>query len=222
MVAGKRHAEVVDLGDDGGSHRAALDGYSAPATSATCGRSRSGSVLVAYCLWAFERQARAPRRRRALVPAVDRAVRASAILRYALLRRRRRGRGARGPRRWATAVLLGSPAVLWAVLVRRWACWPRDAPTPRAAAARRLGAHRADRRRRACTPAHRPRWPGPLAAPRRRAGLIARGPRPQLRRRGPERRRRRSSTSPAVGAHRSVDPDAGLVDRRRPAQPRRA
>jgi decaprenyl-phosphate phosphoribosyltransferase len=56
MVAGKRHAEHVDLGDDGArlAHRATLEAYTLPflryvRTVASC------VAITAYCLWAFEK-----------------------------------------------------------------------------------------------------------------------------------------------------------------------
>lgn len=54
MAVGKRHAEVVSLGDDAGSHRKVLEGYT-PGFLAYLRSVSSGVVLVAYCLWAFER-----------------------------------------------------------------------------------------------------------------------------------------------------------------------
>lgn len=54
MAVGKRHAEVVTMGDHAGSHRKVLDGYS-PSFLAHLRAVSSGVVLVAYCLWAFER-----------------------------------------------------------------------------------------------------------------------------------------------------------------------
>jgi len=58
MVAGKRHAEHIDLGDDGArlAHRATLDTYTLPflryiRTVASC------VAITAYCLWAFEKAA---------------------------------------------------------------------------------------------------------------------------------------------------------------------
>jgi decaprenyl-phosphate phosphoribosyltransferase len=54
MAVGKRHAEVVTMGDDAGSHRKVLDGYT-PSFLAHLRAVSSGVVLVAYCLWAFER-----------------------------------------------------------------------------------------------------------------------------------------------------------------------
>jgi decaprenyl-phosphate phosphoribosyltransferase len=54
MAVGKRHAEVVTLGDDAGAHRKVLEGYT-PGFLAHLRAVSSGVVLVAYCLWAFER-----------------------------------------------------------------------------------------------------------------------------------------------------------------------
>lgn len=54
MAVGKRHAEVVTMGEDAGSHRKVLDGYT-PSFLAHLRSVSSGVVLVAYCLWAFER-----------------------------------------------------------------------------------------------------------------------------------------------------------------------
>ncbi len=54
MAVGKRHAEVVTMGDGAGSHRKVLDGYT-PGFLAHLRAVSSGVVLVAYCLWAFER-----------------------------------------------------------------------------------------------------------------------------------------------------------------------
>ncbi len=53
MVAGKRHAEYMELGDERAGHRATLEQYSV----AFLGYVRavaSGVALVAYCLWAFD------------------------------------------------------------------------------------------------------------------------------------------------------------------------
>ncbi len=54
MAVGKRHAEVVTMGADAGNHRRVLDGYT-PEFLAYLRSVSSGVVLVAYCLWAFER-----------------------------------------------------------------------------------------------------------------------------------------------------------------------
>ncbi|MGI9022484.1 MAG: decaprenyl-phosphate phosphoribosyltransferase [Acidimicrobiales bacterium] len=54
MVAGKRQAEHLDLGDDRGDHRTTLNTYSADYLRYV--RSVSSSVAIAaYCLWAFEK-----------------------------------------------------------------------------------------------------------------------------------------------------------------------
>lgn len=54
MVAGKRHAEHVDLRESRGAHRATLDDYSISFLGYV--RSVSSSVAIAaYCLWAFEK-----------------------------------------------------------------------------------------------------------------------------------------------------------------------
>ncbi|HEX2273911.1 MAG TPA: decaprenyl-phosphate phosphoribosyltransferase [Acidimicrobiales bacterium] len=54
MVAGKRHAEHIDLGEDRGDHRPTLDVYSSDFLRYV--RSVSSSVAIAaYCLWAFEK-----------------------------------------------------------------------------------------------------------------------------------------------------------------------
>ncbi len=54
MVTGKRHAELLEMGDDAGDHRRALDVYS----NAFLGYVRavaSSVAILAYCLWAFEK-----------------------------------------------------------------------------------------------------------------------------------------------------------------------
>lgn len=82
MAVGKRNAEVVDLGQDAGSHRKVLDGYT-PGFLAHLRAVSSGVVLVAYCLWAFERaeltDMTVPWYQMSIVPF------ATAILRYAQL-----------------------------------------------------------------------------------------------------------------------------------------
>jgi decaprenyl-phosphate phosphoribosyltransferase len=56
MVAGKRHAEQLDMGDDAGSHRATLEAYSLSYLRYI--RSTSSALAIAaYCLWAFEKEA---------------------------------------------------------------------------------------------------------------------------------------------------------------------
>jgi decaprenyl-phosphate phosphoribosyltransferase len=54
MISGKRAAEVQEMGDDASDHRAVLGAYSASYT-AYLRAVTSGAVLVAYCLWAFEK-----------------------------------------------------------------------------------------------------------------------------------------------------------------------
>jgi decaprenyl-phosphate phosphoribosyltransferase len=54
MVTGKRHAEMLDLGDDAAGHRPALGDYSASYLGYV--RAVASSVaILAYCLWAFEK-----------------------------------------------------------------------------------------------------------------------------------------------------------------------
>jgi len=56
MVAGKRHAEHLDMGDEGASHRATLQSYSLSYLRYI--RSTSSALAIAaYCLWAFEKEA---------------------------------------------------------------------------------------------------------------------------------------------------------------------
>jgi len=59
MVSGKRAAEVAEMGDDASDHRAVLGAYSASYT-AYLRSVTSGAVLVAYCLWAFEKAEAVP------------------------------------------------------------------------------------------------------------------------------------------------------------------
>ncbi len=57
IVTGKRNAELIELGDDSGSHRATLEGYTTGFLNFV--RSVSASVTItAYCLWAFEEASR--------------------------------------------------------------------------------------------------------------------------------------------------------------------
>ncbi len=55
MVAGKRHAEQLDMGDEAGAHRATLEAYSLPYLRYVRTVS-SALAIAAYCLWAFERE----------------------------------------------------------------------------------------------------------------------------------------------------------------------
>jgi decaprenyl-phosphate phosphoribosyltransferase len=87
MVAGKRHAEHLDLGVERAGHRATLSEY----TLEYLGYVRSvasGVALVGYCLWAFEKstgKAGVPWYELSIVPFV------LAMLRYALLVERGEG-----------------------------------------------------------------------------------------------------------------------------------
>jgi decaprenyl-phosphate phosphoribosyltransferase len=54
MVAGKRHAEHVDLREGRGAHRATLEEYSLGFLGYVRSVS-SGVTIAAYCLWAFEK-----------------------------------------------------------------------------------------------------------------------------------------------------------------------
>ncbi len=81
MVAGKRHAEHLDLGEDGGRHRSTLAAYS-PSFLHYVQAVSSAVAIAAYCLWAFEKAnvAEAPLWfQLSIVPLV------LGVLRYALL-----------------------------------------------------------------------------------------------------------------------------------------
>jgi decaprenyl-phosphate phosphoribosyltransferase len=81
MVAGKRHAEHVDLREGRGAHRSTLEEYSLGFLGYVRSVS-SGVAIAAYCLWAFEKAdaADAPVLfQLSIIPFV------MAILRYALL-----------------------------------------------------------------------------------------------------------------------------------------
>ncbi|HUI47122.1 MAG TPA: decaprenyl-phosphate phosphoribosyltransferase [Acidimicrobiia bacterium] len=54
MVTGKRHAEMLELGDRAGTHRVTLTAYSREFLSYVRAVASSVTVL-AYCLWAFEK-----------------------------------------------------------------------------------------------------------------------------------------------------------------------
>ncbi|QYG92658.1 decaprenyl-phosphate phosphoribosyltransferase [Iamia sp. SCSIO 61187] len=111
MAVGKRHAEVVTMGDDAGSHRKVLDGYS-PSFLAHLRAVSSGVVLVAYCLWAFERAdltgLSVPWYQMSIVPFT------TAVLRYAQLLDTGEG-GAPEELVLADRMLLGAGAV-WAAV----------------------------------------------------------------------------------------------------------
>ncbi len=81
MVTGKRHAELVELGDGAVGHRRALEMYSRSYLNYVRAVSSSVTVL-AYCLWAFEKSATVGSQvwfQLSIVPFV------LGILRYALL-----------------------------------------------------------------------------------------------------------------------------------------
>jgi decaprenyl-phosphate phosphoribosyltransferase len=54
MISGKRAAEAREMGDDATDFRSVLGAYS-PTYTAYLRAVTSGAVLVAYCLWAFEK-----------------------------------------------------------------------------------------------------------------------------------------------------------------------
>jgi decaprenyl-phosphate phosphoribosyltransferase len=54
MISGKRAAEAKEMGDGAGDFRSVLAAYSTSYTAYLRAVS-SGAVLVAYCLWAFEK-----------------------------------------------------------------------------------------------------------------------------------------------------------------------
>jgi decaprenyl-phosphate phosphoribosyltransferase len=54
MISGKRAAEAKEMGDDASEFRSVLAAYS-PTYTAYLRSVTSGAVLVAYCLWAFEK-----------------------------------------------------------------------------------------------------------------------------------------------------------------------
>jgi decaprenyl-phosphate phosphoribosyltransferase len=82
MVTGKRGAEAAEVGDDAGSVRRSLTSYT-PGFVAYLRSVSSSAVLVAYCLWAFEKAAESgadvPWYQLSIVPF------ALGILRYALV-----------------------------------------------------------------------------------------------------------------------------------------
>jgi decaprenyl-phosphate phosphoribosyltransferase len=81
VVAGKRHAELVTLGQSGAAHRATLGSYGAAFTEHVLTLS-AGVTLVAYCLWAFEDAAG---NAGGVFPALSVAPFLIAMLRYGLL-----------------------------------------------------------------------------------------------------------------------------------------
>lgn len=81
MVTGKRHAELLELGDGATTHRPALAHYSHAYLNFVRGVA-SAVAILAYCLWAFEKAAGSGREvwyELSMVPFV------LGILRYALL-----------------------------------------------------------------------------------------------------------------------------------------
>lgn len=88
MVTGKRHAELLELGDDATAHRSTLDSYSRAYLAYVRGVA-SSVAIVAYCLWAFGERSAAVGSpvwfELSVVPFV------LAILRYALLLEQGRG-----------------------------------------------------------------------------------------------------------------------------------
>jgi decaprenyl-phosphate phosphoribosyltransferase len=110
MVTGKRHAEMIELGDRAGAHRLTLTMYSREYLSFV--RAVSSSVtILAYCLWAFEKSATVGNQvwfQLAIIPFV------LGILRYALLLEQGRG-GAPEDLVLADRVLLLMGAC-WAIL----------------------------------------------------------------------------------------------------------
>jgi decaprenyl-phosphate phosphoribosyltransferase len=109
MVTGKRHAEMVELGDNAGGHRLTLAMYSREFLSYV--RAVASSVtILAYCLWAFEKSAAVGNPvwfELSIVPFV------LGILRYALLLEQGRG-GAPEELVLSDRVLLAMGA-LWAL-----------------------------------------------------------------------------------------------------------
>jgi len=87
MVTGKRHAELLELGDDAAAHRPALDMYSRSFLGYV--RAVSSSIaILGYCLWAFQESEGAGEPlwfELSIVPFV------LGILRYALLLEQGRG-----------------------------------------------------------------------------------------------------------------------------------
>jgi decaprenyl-phosphate phosphoribosyltransferase len=90
MISGKRAAEANEMGDDANEFRTVLAAYS-PSYTAYLRSVTSGAVLVAYCLWAFEKadtaaiSASIPWYQLSILPFV------MAVLRYALVLDQGRG-----------------------------------------------------------------------------------------------------------------------------------
>jgi decaprenyl-phosphate phosphoribosyltransferase len=115
MVAGKRHAEVREMNGEPGSTRATLSEYSTSYLEYLRSVS-TGVVLVAYCLWAFEKADLARLTRAQPVPWFQLSIVpfAIAILRYAYLVDRGQG-GAPEDVVLSDRVLIGL-GVVWAAL----------------------------------------------------------------------------------------------------------
>ncbi len=90
MISGKRAAEAKEMGDGASDFRSVLGAYS-PSYTAYLRSVTSGAVLVAYCLWAFEKadtvaaSATIPWYQLSILPFV------MAVLRYALVLDQGRG-----------------------------------------------------------------------------------------------------------------------------------
>ena len=170
MVTGKRHAELVELGDGAVGHRRSLELYSAAFLGYV--RAVASSVtILAYCLWAFEKSVDGRQRRSwfelSIVPFV------LGILRYALLARagrRRRARGARALRPGAARHRRGLGRA-----ASRSRCTERHDRRADERAAHRLGPHRADRARPCTAPRALDDVVDRVERCRHRAASIARG-----------------------------------------------
>ncbi len=113
MISGKRAAEAKEMGDDASEFRSVLAAYS-PSYTAYLRSVTSGAVLVAYCLWAFEKadtvsaSTTVPWYQLSILPFV------MAVLRYALVLDQGRGSA-------PEEIILGDRAlqligVAWAIL----------------------------------------------------------------------------------------------------------
>jgi decaprenyl-phosphate phosphoribosyltransferase len=111
MVSGKRGAEAQEMGDGASGFRAVLGAYT-PSYTAYVRSVTSGAVLVAYCLWSFEKAnesaADIPWYQLSILPFV------MAVLRYALVLDQGRGSA-------PEEIILGDRAlqvigVVWAVI----------------------------------------------------------------------------------------------------------
>ncbi len=97
MISGKRAAEAAEMGDDASEFRSVLAAYSTSYT-AYLRAVTSGGMLVAYCMWAFEKAADSlnppavPWYHLSILPFV------MAVLRYALVLDQGAGLRARGDR----------------------------------------------------------------------------------------------------------------------------